>query len=96
MKDSEQKAYLRWYRYCYPGFPLLPLVLDTRFDMKDSEQNTDLSWFCMCRHQRLHCTDEVQKGRNSVRHRCLQFDNSIRPDRTPLEAILVIFGRIEP
>ena len=78
MKDSEQKAYLRW--YCYPGFPLLPLVLDTRFDIKDSEQNTDLSWYCMCLHQRLHCTDEVQKGRNSVRHRCLQFDNSIRPD----------------
>ena len=40
MKDSEQKAYLRW--YCYPGFPLLPLVLDTHFDIKDSEQNIDL------------------------------------------------------
>ena len=43
-------------------------------------QHTALSWYCMCLHQRLHCTDEVQKGRNSVRHRCLQFDNSIRPD----------------
>ena len=28
---------------------------------------------------RLHCTDEVQKGRNSVRHRCLQFNSSFFP-----------------
>ena len=40
MKDSEQKAYLRW--YCYPGFPLLPVVLGTRFDIKDSEHRPKL------------------------------------------------------
>ena len=54
--------------------PRLPLVMDTHvhFDKGQRTQNTDVRWYCMCLHQRLHCTEEVQKGRDSVHRRCLQ------------------------